>query len=386
MQDIAALKAHVQNLIQQGNAPLAEISAREYLETHPDDTTYQQHIVRALENAYGYPENFSACEHLGHAAKQDKYLIIKAWGHGFWSEVHHLLAQLLVAELTHRTPIPYWGSNCLFKSPSSTNGIQDFFKGFENPNLAALCAQGDIYPPKWNSHNITNENLQKFSGDYAKRSAQYFLNRPERVVVSDFYTSLTSIKPWISKDSVYYGLSEDDIYKHLFDKFITPTDAIQTLADDFYHRHMDERNWIAVHMRGSDKIHESPGLQQTNAHYFRFIDRMLELNPGIGIFLMTDATPILQYFQLKYGERVIFTSSERTASNVGVHLSTNDGHKAGQEVLVDVLIALKCDYFIGNKESNVSLAIANMKRWPAGLSFVLGNEIMHYSDRLILQM
>ena len=139
-------------------------------------------------------------------------------------------------------------------------------------------------------------------------------------------------------------------------------------------------------MRGSDKIHESPGLQQTNTHYFGFIDRMLALNPGIGIFLMTDATPILEQFQSIYGERVIYTASERTASNVGVHLSTHDGHKAGQEVLIDVLIALKCDYFIGNKESNVSLAIANMKRWPEGLSFVLGNEIMHYSDRLILQM
>lgn len=386
MQDIAVLKAQLQDIIQQGNAPLAEIFAREYLEKHPDDTAYKQHILRALENAYGYPENFHVCERQDNPINQDKYLIIKAWGHGFWSEVHHLLVQLLVAELTHRMPVPYWGTNCLFKSPSSSNGIQDFFKGFDSPNLAELCEQSDIYPPKWNSHNITSEDVNKFSGDYAKRSAQYFLNRPERVVVSDFYTSLTSIKPWIAKDSVYYGLSEDDIYKRLFDKFIAPTDAIQALADDFYQRHMANRNWIAVHMRGSDKIHESPGLQQTNTHYFGFIDRMLALNPGIGIFLMTDATPILEQFQSTYGERVIYTASERTASNVGVHLSTHDGHKAGQEVLIDVLIALKCDYFIGNKESNVSLAIANMKHWPEGLGFVLGNEIMHYSDRLILQM
>lgn len=386
MQDIAALKVKVQDIIQQGNAPLAEIFIREYLEAHSDDTEYKQNILRALENAYGYPENFSVCERQDNPINQDKYLIIKAWGHGFWSEVHHLLAQLLVAELTHRTPIPYWGTNCLFKKQSSTNGIHDFFKGFENSNVTLLCETGDIYPPKWNSSNITTENLQKFSGDYAKRSAQYFFNRPERVVVSDFYTSLTSIKPWISKDSIYFDMSEDDIYKHMFAKFITPTDVIQAAADYFYQSHMAQRNWIAVHMRGSDKIHESPGLQRTNAHYFGFIERMLELNPGIGIFLMTDAIPILEAFQLKYGERVIFTSSERTASNVGVHLSTNDGYKAGQEVLVDVLIALKCDYFIGNKESNVSLAIANMKRWSKGLSFVLGNEIMHYSDRLILQL
>lgn len=386
MQDIAALKTKVQDIIQQGNAPLAEIFAREYLEAHPGDTDYLRYILREFENAYGYPQNFSVCEGQDRSELQKKYLIIKAWGHGFWSEVHHLLVQLLVADLTHRIPVPYWGKNCLFKKQGSANGIHDFFQGFDETNLEALCAQGDIYPPKWNCQNIASENLQIFSGAYAKRSAQYFLNRPERVLVSDFYTSLTSIKPWIATDSIYYNKSEDDIYKHLFEKFINPTDAIQASAEDFYQRYMVDRNWIAVHMRGSDKIHESPRLQQTNAQYFVFIERMLELNPGIGIFLMTDATPILEQFQLKYGKRVIFTSSERTASNVGVHLLTNDGHKAGQEVLIDTLIALKCDYFIGNKESNVSLAIANMKRWPDGLHFVLGNEIMHYSDRLILQM
>ena len=386
MSDIAVRKTEIQNIIRQGNAPLAEIYAREYLEAHPEDVDYKQQIEREFEMAYGFPENFRACE-LPHASVDPgKYLIIKAWGHGFWSEVHHLLSQLLVAELTHRTPIPLWGTNCIFRLKNTRNSISEFFQGFENPDLEKLCTEDGIYPPKWHGQNIYTENRQIFSGEYSKQSAQYFLSRTEPVLVSDFYTSLTSIKPWISEKSCYFGLSEDDIYKLLFEKFIQPTDAMQAKADDFYQRHMAQRNWIAVHMRGSDKIHESPGLQKTNAHYFGFIDRMLELNPGIGIFLMTDAVQILEYFQIKYGERVLFTPSERTSSQIGVHLSTNDGHKAGQEVLIDALIALKCDYFIGNKESNVSLAIANMKRWPNGFSFLLGNEIMHYSDRLILQM
>jgi len=44
----------------------------------------------------------------------EKFLLIKAWGYGFWSDVSHVLGQLLVAELTGRTPIVHWGQNSLF--------------------------------------------------------------------------------------------------------------------------------------------------------------------------------------------------------------------------------------------------------------------------------
>jgi hypothetical protein len=35
-------------------------------------------------------------------------------------------------------------------------------------------------------------------------------------------------------------------------------------------------------------------------------------------------------------------------------------------------LASKCDYFIGNKESNVSLAIFSLKNWANGFAFLLG--------------
>ena len=47
----------------------------------------------------------------------------------------------------------------------------------------------------------------------------------------------------------------------------------------------------------------------------------------------------------------------------------------GEEVLVDSLLALKCDYFVGNQESNISLGIGSMRNWSNGFKFLLGENI-----------
>jgi hypothetical protein len=59
---------------------------------------------------------------------------------------------------------------------------------------------------------------------------------------------------------------------------------------------------------------------------------------------------------------------------VGIHLSGHDGITIGEEVMLDALLALKCNYFVGNQESNVSLAIASMHNWPQGFMFLLGEK------------
>jgi hypothetical protein len=39
----------------------------------------------------------------GHA----RYLLIKAWGFGFWADLDHVLGALLLADLTRRVPVVY---------------------------------------------------------------------------------------------------------------------------------------------------------------------------------------------------------------------------------------------------------------------------------------
>lgn len=44
------------------------------------------------------------------------FFTIKAWGNRFWSDVSHFEGQLLIAELTNRIPIIYWGVDSVYAS------------------------------------------------------------------------------------------------------------------------------------------------------------------------------------------------------------------------------------------------------------------------------
>jgi protein O-GlcNAc transferase len=84
------------------------------------------------------------------AEQNEKFILIKAWGQGFWSDVSHVLAQLLVAELTGRTPVVHWGTNSLFGDGTSANAFEFYFETFSKVNVIGLQKEEfDIWPPKW---------------------------------------------------------------------------------------------------------------------------------------------------------------------------------------------------------------------------------------------
>jgi predicted O-linked N-acetylglucosamine transferase (SPINDLY family) len=358
---------------QKGNYPQAEIFARDCLAAEP----LNQHALQLLGQIgarFGMDEGFRLSENIPRGATSPRFMLIKAWGYGFWSDVHHVLTQLLVAELTQRQPIVLWGKNCLFRRASDADAFGHFFRPVSAANLDQVPITASIYPPKWNALNLLEEDVNKWTGPHSRIAAQQLFARDETLVVSDFYATLHSIMPWIDSSSAYFGKTEEAIYEELFQKYLKPVPRLQFLIDDFHRRHMQGRPWVAVHMRGSDKVAESPHLAQTNAAYAPYVKRIVELNPEIGVFLLTDSQLILDEFKASYGERVLSTSASRSATSTGVHMSGGDGHSLGDEVVLDAYLAARCDYFVGNVESNVSVAIASLKSWPNGFSFLLGQK------------
>ena len=57
-----------------------------------------------------------------------RYLLIRAWGHGFWSDVDHVMGGLLLAEMTGRLPIIHWGAESLFSTDPAGNAWTEFFE------------------------------------------------------------------------------------------------------------------------------------------------------------------------------------------------------------------------------------------------------------------
>lgn len=369
----AALLRQAMDLYGQGNLPQSEIYARRCHALNPGNAAASRLLVD-LKLGYGMSSDFELSETTPQNNSGKRYLLIKAWGYGFWSEVHHLASQLLLAELTQRIPLVLWGSNCLFRRRDTPEAFCRFFEPVSGRRLEDVPSDATIFPGKWSRDTLQAEDVSKWEGRHSRLAAQYLFARTETLLVSDFFSTLGSIIPWISSSSQYYGLSDDALYAAMLRKYLRPTAAIVSRADDFFDRHMRGRPWVGAHVRGSDKVRESPALAGTNAGYFGFIDRIVELNPSIGIFLLTDHRPVVEEYSRRYGDRLLFTPAIRTASDTGVHLSGHDGITIGEEVLVDSLLALKCDYFVGNQESNMSVGIASMRPWPQGFIFLRGQK------------
>ncbi|MEI6827415.1 MAG: glycosyltransferase [Desulfuromonadales bacterium] len=373
-----------QELFRQGNLPQAELYARQCLALDRSSTTAAE-LLENLHRAYGMTEAFELSERASEQFdSRDRFLLIKAWGYGFWSEVHHLATQLLLAELTQRTPIILWGRNCLFRKDTDINAFNHFFQEISSIGLDDIPRTASIFPGKWTWNNIYEENITKWEGYGSHLAAQFLFDRPETLLVSDFFSTIASIVPWIGPSSKYYGLTDDALYAEMFQKYLKPIPSILAKVDDFFTQNMQGRLWVGVHVRGSDKVNEASHIAQTNAKYFGFIDRIIELNPSIGIFLLTDSQPTMEAYTSRYGDKLLCTHASRSASNVGVHYMDNqDSIAIGEEVLVDALLALKCDYFVGNMESNVSVAIVSMRDWPQGFKFLLGEKNIR-SENLFL--
>ncbi|UFS72425.1 tetratricopeptide repeat protein [Geomonas sp. RF6] len=315
----------------------------------------------------------------GGRSAQNGFLLIKAWGYGFWSDVSHLLGALLLAEITGRTPVVHWGGNSLFSDVPAGNAFETFFAPLSPVSLHDLSRSArSFFPGKWHAGNLAQEGVNVWSGAGSRLSALHALGRREEVVVSDFHFSVNDLVPWIPPGHRLYGNDPDSLCRDLFQRYLTVRPEIAAEVEDFHRRRMAGLTLLAVHARGGDKGGEDPNLERLNALYPPYIDRFLASHPEARLFLITDDDTLLARFSGRYGERIIHGDAVRTANGQGVHYQHGTSrYRLGKEVLVDVLLALRCDAFIGNGLSNVSCAVAQLKDWQ-GRSTLLGARL----DRL----
>ena len=99
------------------------------------------------------------------------------------------------------------------------------------------------------------------------------------------------------------------------------------------------------------------------------------------IYLMTDDENFLDEFKKEFGDLVIYTDSRRTRGKQGIHIDY-PGIQTGMEVLVDALLAARCDSFIGNGLSNPTCFVHCSKDW-AGKSALLGGNMLEVKNETL---
>jgi protein O-GlcNAc transferase len=381
-----------------GNLAVSEIMCRNILDEVPQSAAALDLLgviaarVGAVEHAAAYfeaalsadPNNEDARKHSEetHASRFDdsavRYLVIKGWGSGFWSDVTQVLGSLLLAEITGRIPVTHWGKNSLFSDGSDRDAFAHYFEPVSKVSLADLaCIDGaDFFPAKWSRINLADGEVAKWSGTGSRAAAVYFLNRPETIAVSDFYTGVVDVAPWSRSGHPMHGKRLDEIYRYLVSKYLRPHTTTRSACEAFVRAHLDGAPFVAVHVRGSDKVLEDKDLHGgTNRQILSALDAV---DPAWRIFLLTDDEHWRTRVESTYGDRVVTTNCQRTSTSTGVHyLNTIDRVQAGMEVMADTYIALRANRFIGNGQSNVSAMIAVMKDWPPGDCTLVGpSELM----------
>ena len=310
--------------------------------------------------------------------KDARFLLIKPWGYGFWSDMEDVQSKLLLAEITNRIPIVYWGKDSLYSVDENHSSFEQYFLPVSDYSIKDIESDNyTFYPPIWNSSNIRQTDPNRFSRVY--RDVSSFVNCDANVLVSDVHNFMYEYAPWISEGHPAYGLKDVDIYhtnielestlnayRYISNKYLKLQPDIAAEIDEFYHAHMETGPILAVHIRGGVKLNEHSYWGEVMAQYPYEIDCYLKDNPSARIFLLTDDEAILEQFRHIYGAILIYTDCTRKSINDEGELclkSFSDRRRKGIEIIKDSYLACKCDYFIGNWGSNVFRAVKRLKAW-----------------------
>lgn len=298
----------------------------------------------------------------------NRFLIIKSWGCGFWSDVDHVMGQLLAAELTNRIPVIYWGPNSLYAESFKTNAFDLYFEPVSSYSIYDVIQQQyTYYPPIWNFDNLMIEDLDKIT--WIHRNLGEMMSSDAKVVVSDVHYFIRPLINFITKDHWAYGMTAHQIYRGLFDKYLKLKPDIALEIQEFFDAKLKEyRPLLGIHIRGGDKVREVENLAHLNKQYHTEIGKFINKYDIKKILLLTDCEETVEEFLKKYGDKVVFTDCRRGVKNAfdnAPHLQDYTfKRRKGIEIIKDTYLASKCDFFIGNGYSNVSYTVNRLKDWP----------------------
>jgi hypothetical protein len=212
-----------------GNLAACEVVCRDILDEAPRHAGALNLLgiiaakVKASEQATRYFEAAMAVEPENQAFRRNRdllkfsfrrkpddtprYLVIKAWGFGFWSDISHVLGSLLLAEITNRIPVIHLGDNSLYADGSGADLFGKYFQPVSQFSLQDLSRieGATFFPAKWNRTNLQDEDVAKWKGAGSRQGALYFLNRTETIAVSDFYVGAIYVQPWIPSGHPMHG-------------------------------------------------------------------------------------------------------------------------------------------------------------------------------------
>lgn len=339
----------------------------------------------------------------------DRFLLIKAGSNSLWENVQHLTVMLLAAELTGRTPIVFWGTNCLYDDKIHNNAFDMYFQPLSPYTIFdAMQKEYTYYPPIWNRDNLMAGDPDRDNMTF--RNIGDMMASVANVLVSDKPVSIKQMMPWIGREHPLYGMTPLQIYRILMCKYIRVKADVEDEIRKEMQTALENGPVLAVHMPGNfplgiyqqisaftslnvtyhSKLHvtrsdrfevdetidqhqpvrliEAAKAQDPFKAYHDEIRSILRRNAIKKLYLITDREEILNEFLNMYGSMVQYSKFERVPageSGITEQIETFLNKRSkGIEILSDTLVAAHCNFFLGYGASNLSHAVIRLKDWP----------------------
>lgn len=370
----------------------------------------RDHTLRAnLQHALDLEGRFGACvtqgtpppSDLTHALGGPVHLI-RPWGFGFCADLDHTLGHALLAEIQGRTPVVWWGESSLFHESGRLNAWEAFFEPVGDVDAVARAidahgtAPGAIYPNKWTERaadgrvvrtRLAGPALNAFAGEGSRLGSPLLINRAEAITVGDYFIGPIEAQTWARSGPKgghwSHGKSIDSVYRVLVERYLRPTGRAKDMAD-LAARQLEigdsGRPVIAVHVREADKSTEMPAIAGHNAEALNIVQDQLSRDPRWRALVITDSTHAVARYRAQFKDRVLVLDATRSSDAHGVHtnatpMSPGLRERLGLEVLRDMLLAARCDRFVGVAFSNVAAMISHLRTWPNGACTLIGEPL-----------
>jgi len=290
----------------------------------------------------------------------EKYLVINSWSAGLGADILYAVGWLYCAALTKRQPLIYWGDNSVYNESKNTNLFPKLFKGDALTDIGiAEKAKTGVFPEYWNQRLLTeyyrNTKVIKYDSQLRfELTGSQYLNRTEPVLVSGEPNRINMMMEWALEGELGANIDQTEISRVLIKKYFQLADHLQAEADQFITKWFEGMPYLAIHLRGTDKIDEGVGTEVSDVNQ-QLIDMLEKEDDSLPIFLMTDDKASVSEMIKRFPGRIYLTEATRGSTKTGIHFEFPNKLELAEEVLIDVAIASKAQAFYGFGSSSLAV-------------------------------
>ena len=228
-------------------------------------------------------------------------------------------------------------------------------KGFTSI-LNEVIGLARIHYTNYNNYDVIVDDTQVlniFNNNYNLKNGDKCYNVSD-VFFKDFMKGV-----YDNRFNAHTPFNVEDLNSRKINSFLTLKKEISDRMSSLKIELLGEDNYIGIHIRGTDKIIESPEIKIDDV--YRYIDIALNERKDIKkIFLATDDIFYLEKLLKRYGEDlIVYNKNNIISENKEPIHKRYEREKINLEVMSDVYILSKCHYFM-YCFSNVSFLVLTM--------------------------